>query len=180
MLHLVEGRIDDAIAALEAAHARFIVLHDDAYRVLSIGALAEASLAGGDVDGAIGWGAEWARSQHALGDISSTVVSLRAAAYVWLAAGRFDEAATVAGAFEALCSRYGIRPPADPLDDLLQPLPAEHALALRGGGHYAEAASRGAAMSIDEAADYVLEVAEELLAAASSHGMPPDEPTAIA
>ena len=64
-------------------------------------------------------------TMYGLRDVASTTVSLPEGALMALGLGRPGDAATLMGAFEGLCDRYGVRPPialarlikdADPLE----------------------------------------------------------------
>jgi hypothetical protein len=71
------------------------------------------------------------------------------------------EAIIIHAAFEALCARYGVRPPA-----FLEELTPGVSRVQIDPADDPEAAARGAAMSYDEAVDYVTGVIQEILARA--------------
>jgi hypothetical protein len=45
-------------------------------------------------------------------DLGTTTISLHVGVLLGALTGRFEEAAEIHGAFDALCERYGVRPPA--------------------------------------------------------------------
>ena len=49
-----------------------------------------------------------------MGDVASITLLLRAAAALWTIAGQPEDAATLLGAYEGHCRRYGVRPPMNP------------------------------------------------------------------
>ena len=87
-------------------------------------ALAGASVAWnydamGDAASAAAWAIKSMARTYRLRDLGSTTIGLPIAALVAIRADRPEDAAVIVGAFEALCERYGVKPPlglADPAD----------------------------------------------------------------
>jgi predicted ATPase/class 3 adenylate cyclase len=136
-----------------AALARFKELGDEWYASLVQATLAFVAATAGDLPNAIRWGASAIASDHAMGDVSGQTISLRYVAVMAHLLGMREEAVTVAAAYDALCSRYGVQPPAH-LEELVPAL-AGQALMIDADAH-PEAAARGAAMSLDEVVDFIM------------------------
>jgi hypothetical protein len=153
-----ETDVDDR---LMAALRRFEQFGDDWYAALTRGTLAWSALARGDALGALRWWLESLDAHREMGDIATVTIGLRANAIVYDAAGRRSEAITLQAAFEALCKRHGVQPPA--FFEELTPLGEVQAFDLDVDP---EAAALGAAMSFDEAVDFATEVGREILAQA--------------
>jgi hypothetical protein len=148
-----------ARADMIEGRARFRELGDDWYVALADGTLSWAELVLGNVDGAIEHGIRSFRLSHEMGDVASTTIGLRGAAIYATVAGLAEEAAVLAGAFEALCVRYGVRPPAF-FEEISAPSAGPEALRIRTED-FPEATARGAQMSLDEIVDYTVRLFED-------------------
>jgi hypothetical protein len=144
-------------AAMREALHRFEQLGDDWYAALANGTLAWMAMGQGNLDDAIRWCLASINASHAMGDVASPTIGLHAVAIAFHGAGMPEEAATIDAAFDALCSRYGVQPPA-PFEDLTAGLEGMQ-LDLEG---YPDAAVRGASMSLDEAVDFIVRAAADL------------------
>ena len=71
-----------------------------------------AAFAGGDVATASRLAVEALVESQAMRDLGTTTISLHIGVLLGALTGRFEEAAEIHGAFDALCERYGVRPPA--------------------------------------------------------------------
>jgi len=161
---ITAGQLGDAVETLERARNDFVELDDIYYRTLVTDSLAWASAALGDVPGAMRWGIDSLRSYRALGDVAGRTVGLIGAAILLEQTGLYHQAATVRGAFDALCHRYGVRPPT-PLEQIILPNWSSESVAATIGAEAFEAArTRGAAMTLDEVVDYVIGTLETRLA----------------
>jgi predicted ATPase/class 3 adenylate cyclase len=149
----------DVVDRMLAAQRRFEALGDDWYVALSLGTLAWSALGRGDIRSAVRWWLAATDMSHTMGDIATVTISLREAAMVVAQLGMPREAITIFAAYEALCARYGVRPPA--FFEEITPGANLPAIDLDDDP---EAAARGAAMSIDETVDYATGVAREVLA----------------
>jgi predicted ATPase/class 3 adenylate cyclase len=136
---------------------------DDVFYVALVSlSLSGIALGMGDIRTAVVSGVESLRSQLAMGDIASTILGLRGAALVLASAGLPADGALMNGAFDALCRRYGFRPPANPEDWASLGWTTEEALAaLRSEGAYADEWQRGSTMSLEEAVDHLFRVVAE-------------------
>ena len=140
--------------------SRFRELGDDWYTALVLATLAWIAFGRGDVRHAVRWGLESISGHHAMGDVASPTIALRTAAALFHVAGKREEAVTIAAAYDALCDRYGVQPPAF-FEELTPGLDA-HAMDV-DAGEYPEAAARGAEMTLDETIDFMTRAAADLI-----------------
>ncbi len=157
-----QDRMAEAVPLLESALDRFRELDDLPYVSLTLGSLGWAHMRLGDLDAAMRYGVRSLVGYHALGDVSTTTLTLHGGSIVLGLLGRWEDAAVTEGAFGALTRRYGVRPPVA-LEQLLYGSKdaVRVAAELRDAPHDA-ARARGAAMSIDAAVDFFVGIAEEL------------------
>jgi predicted ATPase/class 3 adenylate cyclase len=141
---------------------RFEELGDDWYVALAQVTLGWAAFARGDLAGALRWALVAMGGHHAMGDVASTTLVLGAVGIVLLDSGMAEEAATIHGAFEAFCQRYGVQTPASDFFENVSPgIGGRQEINLAS---YPDAVARGASMSVEEAIDYVVSFARERLA----------------
>jgi hypothetical protein len=147
-------------AEMHAAMRRFEELGDDWYTAMASGTLAWIAFADGNLVEGLRWCLDSVTRHHAMGDVASPTIALRYIAIIFLDLGRPEAAAAVGAAYESLCSRYGVQPPAffEELTPALGRRSLDEALAA-----HPEAAVAGAGMSLDETIDLVDRVASELL-----------------
>ena len=159
----IAGQADEARALIEDTLVQFEQAEDDFYIALAATALGGIALMARDVSGAIRYGMRGLEANRAMGDVASITLMLRAAAALWTIAGRPAVAATLWGAFEGHCRRYGVAPPIDP--DALMGLgePTQELLAALDQPEPAAARAHGESMSTDAVLDYVFEQAAELI-----------------
>ncbi|MGI8829552.1 MAG: adenylate/guanylate cyclase domain-containing protein [Candidatus Limnocylindria bacterium] len=148
--------IDDAFALVR----RFEELGDAWYVALAYGTVSWTAFAMGNVADCLRWGLVSINAHHAMGDVASPTITLRYVAIIFSDMGAPEAAATVSAAYEALCNRYGVRPPA--FFEELTPILHRRTLDF---GAYPEANARGAAMPLDEVLDFIMHVSAELLRA---------------
>ena len=160
---------EQARADMLEGRRRFRELGDDWYVALAEGTLSWAELVLGRLPSAIEYGMRSLRLSHEMGDVASTTIGLRGAAIYAFVAGLGEEAATINGAFEALCRRYGVRPPAF-FEEIAAPTDTAETLLVRPED-YPEATARGERMSLDEVVDYAVRMFEDH--ARRSAGAPP-------
>jgi len=150
----------ESVDALRAMHERFEALDDFLYAELCVGSIAWVHLVLGDLREAARWGGRAMRTSWQAGSVADTTFSLRAAAIVAAEAGRWQDAATLLGAYEQFERRFAVRPPvilevvtgrADP-----RAVSSKHL----GDAAFDAAAGNGRAMSFDEAVDYALRVVD--------------------
>jgi len=161
---LLSGRIAEAETLIRDSLRRFQTLEDDFYIALSYGAMGDLSLVQGRIGEAFRWGLKAVYAQRALDDIASITLALESAAIMLVAAGLPREGAVAKGAFEASCSRHGVRPPLDPATWMTYlGISAEQVAAELASDAYAEERERGAAMSLDEVLEFLDRTAREQL-----------------
>ena len=156
MLRQVPGTED----AMRQSLSRFRELGDDWYTALVLGTLAWIAFGAGNIQQAIRWGLASITAHHLMGDVASPTIALRTAASLFHIAGKPEEAATIAAAYDALCDRYGVQPPAF-FEELT---PGLDAGAMKVDvGRYPEAVARGAEMTLDETIDFMTRASADLI-----------------
>ncbi len=136
---------------------------DDFYIAMVSAAMGGIALMERDVPTAVRLGLRSLQANQAMGDVASITLTLRAAAALWAIAGRPEEAATLLGAFEGHCRRYGVRPPMNPDSFLALGGPLDELLAALEQPELAAARAHGESMSTDAVLDYMFEHAAELI-----------------
>jgi predicted ATPase/class 3 adenylate cyclase len=160
------GRLDEAEGYLREGLADFERLDDPQYLAMAAASLGWVRFARGDVAEASRLFVQSLMATHTMRDIGTTTISLHVGVLMASMAERFEDGAVAAGAFEALCERYGVRPPAG-LDRFLRVEAAFKSLAVALGPETYEAAyDRGRRMSLDEAVDLVVDLANQIARAA--------------
>lgn len=115
----------------------------------------------GNINESLRWGLASLHAHHAMGDVASPTIALRFAAILLHVAGKAPEAVTVAAAYEALCDRYGVQPPAN----FENVTPGLAGADVEFDVHrYPEAAARGAEMTLDETIDFITRACADLIA----------------
>jgi hypothetical protein len=162
VLAMDAGQLDDAEGYLREGLADFQRLDDPQYLAMASASLGWVLFARGDVPEASRLFVQSLLATHTMRDIGTTTISLHVGILMASMAGRFEDGAVVAGAFEALCERYGVRPPAG-LDRFLRVEDAFKSLAVALGAETYEAAyDRGRRLSLDEAVDLVVDLANQI------------------
>jgi predicted ATPase/class 3 adenylate cyclase len=105
-------RLTEASDFLRRSLAEFERLDDRQYHAMTEASLAWAAFAGGDVRTAARLSVDALVESHAMRDLGTTTISLHVGVLLGALTGHFEEAAEIHGAFDALCERYGVRPPA--------------------------------------------------------------------
>lgn len=158
VLALGNGRPQEALATLEAGLEAFDRLDDPQYRAMTVSSLGWAAFSLGDIPKAIAYAIEGIEATLAMRDLGTTTISLHVGVLIAVLVGRLEDAAVLNGAFDALCERYGVRPPAalsrfikdsDPFVAVRQGLTPEV---------YSPAYERGRRLSLDEAVALVLDM----------------------
>lgn len=157
-LRMLEGKVAEAIEIFEASLAAFEQLDDAFYHAIAVGGLSWAYFAVGDSIRGTRMAAQGLVESRALRDVASTTISLAPASRVALELGMKEEAAVLFGAFENLCERYGVKPPAQVLFMIAGGAVEERLVAELDPEDLAQAKDRGRRMSLDEAVDLVVDV----------------------
>jgi len=155
MVHNVEGDFEAARERFEEARSLFEQVGDSYGLASVLCLLSRLAAEQGDVDGAT---ASWCQAfelLRELGDSSGIIIALSDLCAIQLAAGRPEAAVRLAGAAQGLGRELKVRPPTA----LTRPLDPRLAARTRIGEAAVRAAwDAGAAMTLDQAIDYALEL----------------------
>jgi predicted ATPase/class 3 adenylate cyclase len=147
------GETEAAGAELRKIIDRAEELDDPAYVGLAAATFAWVIFHSGDTPLAIPWVLRAMMEAYALRDNASTTLSFAAGAVGLLAMGKAAQAATVMGAFDALCERYGVKPPMSIAELIGTADPTEHARQMLPQAEFDAAWARGSRLSLGEAVD---------------------------
>jgi hypothetical protein len=150
------------LAAVEPVLERAVTLDDGPYVVLGRGSLAWGHFMLGDVRSAARWGFASMLASYGLRDLAGTTIGLPIAALVALEFGLTEDAATIMGAFDALCERYGVRPPVGLAVLVNRMDPALRVAELLEPQVLAVALERGRRMTLDEAMELVVHIGDRI------------------
>ncbi len=106
------GHLDGATDFLTESLATFDRLDERQYHAMTSASLGWAAFAGGDVATASRLAVGSLIESQSMRDLGTTTISLHIGVLLGALTGHFEEAAEIHGAFDALCDRYGVRPPA--------------------------------------------------------------------
>ena len=157
------GRPGEAAAIFRELLPLFEELGDVQYQAVTISSLGWSAYAQGDAMGAARWVIRGLIESHRMRDAANTTIGMQEGIVIARALDRPDVAALLTGAFEGLCERYGVRPPAD-MQHFLQgqdPFPA--AQAPLGDEDFQAAVARGRRMSLDEAMAVIVELGDSVV-----------------
>jgi non-specific serine/threonine protein kinase len=152
---LVRGDMRGAAEELSGLLETFRGIGDDFYAAMAAGSLAWVTMTNGDFDAAARHGLTSVVISREMGDNAATTIALRELSLLLRYLGLPREATVLDGAFDALCDRYGVRPPpvfAKIAADMEQRLGRPE---VDDPGERDELLMRGAAMTLPEAVDYV-------------------------
>jgi predicted ATPase/class 3 adenylate cyclase len=156
------GRVDEARQIITETLVVFEREEDDFYIALVSAAMGGIALMERDIPSAVRYGLRAIQANQAMGDVASITLTLRAAAALFTIGQRPDLGATLIGAFEGHCRRYGVRPPMNPDTFLALGGPLDTLFAALDQAELAAARERGESMSTDAAIDFMLAHAAEL------------------
>lgn len=162
------GDVDEAYERLLRDRDEFERLDDRQYHAMTTGSLGWAAYMRGDIPTAIRYSVASLVETHAMRDRGTATISLTTGVLMASMLGRPEEAARLSGAFEGLCQRYGVRPPAS-LERFIGEMDAlatvRDALTPEA---FAAAVEHGRRMTLDEAVALVAELGDM-----ASGGQPP-------
>jgi predicted ATPase/class 3 adenylate cyclase len=165
-------RVDEAYGRLVADVAEFERLDDRQYHAMTIASIAWVAFVSGDIPTAARYAVESIVESQAMRDLGTTTISLHVGVLLGSMIGRFEDAARIRGAFEALCDRYGVRPPAA-LELFVGNLnPLEQTREVLGPEGYAAAYEAGRRMSLDEAVALIVELGDVVSAGGPAGPLP--------
>jgi non-specific serine/threonine protein kinase len=161
LLAVTQGRVEEATAILTDGLDAALRLDDLQYAAMDQATLGWIAFVGGDVPTAARLTGDNLRATRSMRDLATTTISLHTGVILGSFVGRFEESATIAGAFEAACERFGVRPPTDLQRFITEVDPVGAARAALGEEAFAAAFERGRSVSLDEAVDQVLAIADD-------------------
>ena len=132
-------------------------LGDRQYHAMTAASLAWTAFVDGDVGTASRLAIESLVESQSMRDLGTTTISLHVGVLLGALTGRFEEAAQIHGAFDALCERYGVRPPLA-LSEFVgrQRDPFELTRQNLEPSSWAAAYERGRRMTLEEAVDMIV------------------------
>jgi predicted ATPase len=159
---LLDGRLDEATDTFIEQREAFERIGDMQYHAMTTASLAWATFTGGDVPGACRWAIEGISESYAMHDVGTTTISLHIGVLVAVLVGRPTDAARLSGAFDALCERYGVRPPAALGRFINQTDPFAMARAALSDEVYHAMFAEGRRMTLDEAVALVVDLGDAI------------------
>ena len=160
VIDMGRGRVDEAYGRLLACQAEFDRLDDRQYHAMTVGSLGWAAFVAGDVQTASRMVVESIVETMGMRDLGTTTVSLHVGMLLASIVGRDEDAVLVSGAFDGLCERYGVRPPAA-LQEFVGDLdPLARARAEMTPAAYAAAYEQGRRMTLEEAVALIVELGD--------------------
>jgi tetratricopeptide (TPR) repeat protein len=160
-LEMLSGRLEEALAMVTDSRRQYARSGDAMYEALACGSIAFINQLLGNRGAAVAAGIEAIQLSFAMRDVATTTVTMADGAILLIEAGRPDAAATVLGAYHALCDLHGVQPPAGIGALILESGVDERAMAALSSEQHAAAARRGAAMSLDEAVAFLVAALRE-------------------
>ncbi len=160
VIALGNGQFEGAEGFLRESMVTFERLDDPQYHAMTGASLAWAAFAGGDIDTAARLAVESLVESASMRDVGTTTISLHVGVLIGALTGHFEEAAEIHGAFDALCDRYGVRPPAALTRFVGQLDPFAQTRATLDPGVWTAAYERGRRLTLDEAVGLVVTLGE--------------------
>ncbi len=168
MLAIAAGRVDEAYQLLTEDRATFERLDDRQYHAITSATLGWAAFVRGDVPEAIRCSVEALVETHAMRDLGTTTISLHVGVLIASMLGALHEAGRIWGAFQSLCDRYGVRPPAR-LEEFIGAIdPLAQARAELSPEGFDAAVEDGRGMDLDAAVALIVELGEMAEAAGAA------------
>jgi hypothetical protein len=160
IIAMSKGDVEGAYARLTTARERFERLDDRQYLAMTKASLGWVGLMLGDVPGAIRYSVGSLVETHAMRDLGTTTISLHVGVLVAATVGRPEDAARLWGAFQSLCQRYGVRPPAS-LERFIGDMdPLALARAALSPEDFDAAVEEGRQMTLDDAVALIVELGD--------------------
>lgn len=157
-LAIGKGRVEEAGRLLAAQIETFERLDDRQYHAMAVTSLGWVSFSQGDLATATRHAIDGLLESYEMRDVGTTTISLHVGVLVAVMLGRFEDAAAIAGAFEALCERYGVRPPAALTQFIERDDPFQATRDALSAEAYAAAFEEGRRLSLDQAVARVVEL----------------------
>ena len=153
-------RIDEAARILTIGLAEAQRLDDQQYAAMDQATLGWIAFVRGDLPTAARLTGDNLRATRAMRDLATTTISLHTGVILGAILGRYEDAAVIAGAFDAACQRFGVRPPTDLERYITDIDPRGQAREALGAAAFDAAVERGRALTLDQAVDLVLELGD--------------------
>ena len=157
----IGGRRIEATEHLRQSLEDFERLDDRQYHAMTEASLAWAAFAGGDVGTASRLAVDALVESHSMRDLGTTTISLHIGVLLGALTGHFEEAAEIYGAFDALCDRYGVRPPASLARYVGGSDPFRMTKERLDPDTWAAAYARGRRLTLDEAVAMIVTLGDE-------------------
>lgn len=160
VIAMSKGHVAEAYERLLADRARFQRLDDRQYLAMTNASLGWADFVRGDLPSAIRASVAALVETYAMRDLGTAAISLHVGVLIASMVGRPEDVARLRGAFEGVCERYAVRPPASLerfVGDIDPIGPARERL---GPEAFAAAVERGRAMSLDDAVALIVELGD--------------------
>lgn len=167
-LAMTAGRMDEAQASFERALLEFEANLDVQYQAMTEASLGWLALVREDLPTAARWSVRGISHTHAMRDVATTTISLHVGVLLGVVLGRFEDAVRLSGAFDGLCARNGVQPPAALGRFVKQMDPFERARAAVTPEDYQRLYADGRRMTLDEAVALFIDLGE--LAAGTPSG----------
>ena len=165
VLAVGNGRPQEALAELSRGLADFERFDDPQYHAMSLGSMGWACFMLGDAPQAIRYSVDALVESYEMGDIGTSTISLHIGVLMAAMIGRFEDAAVLIGAFDALCERYAVRPPAALGRFITNLDPFGMTKAALDPEIYEANAARGRRLTLDEAVAMVVALGRDAEAA---------------
>jgi tetratricopeptide (TPR) repeat protein len=159
-LAISAGRLDEASSFFQEALEDFRRNGDAQYLAMTEGSLGWLGLMRGNVREAAGWSVRSVATSHAMRDVATSTISLHVGVLLAVLLGRMEDAVRMTGAFEALCARYGVQPPAALGRFVTQLDPFARARAGVDPGEYEPLHAEGRRMTLDQAVALLTDLGE--------------------
>ena len=156
------GHSDEAKAIILETLVEFERAEDDFYIAMVSAAMGGIALMERDVPTAVRLGLRSLQANQAMGDVASITLRCARLPPCGRSQDKPDVGATLLGAYEGHCRRYGVRPPMNPDSFLALGGPLDELLAALEQPELAAARAHGESMSTDAVVDYMFEQAAEL------------------
>lgn len=160
VLAMTAGRMDEAQAIFESALLDYQANLDMQYQAMTEASLGWLDIIREDLPSAARWSITAIGHTSAMRDVATTTISLHVGVFLGVVLRRFDDAVRLSGAFDALCARNGVQPPAALGRFMQQMDPFARARAAVTPEDYQRLYADGRRMTLDEAVALFIDLGE--------------------
>ena len=171
-LAISAGRLDEAESFFGTALEDFRRNGDVQYLAMTEGSLGWLGMMRGTIREAAAWSVRSTATTYAMRDVATSTISLHVGVLLAVLLGRMDDAVRMTGAFEALCDRYGVRPPAALGRFVTQLDPFARARAGVAPEDYDRLHGEGRRMTLDQAVALLTDLGELAATLPAEPGIP--------